>query len=77
VGTALVEKGQITRGRRLVITQRGLHEMMAAIFAFAAVGTKMLDGLDEPDRSTLLAMLRRMKASVVQLNRDREDPSRL
>lgn len=77
VGAGLEKKQRVTRGRRLAVTQCGLYENRGASFAFAAVAGRMLDGIDEPARTELLAMLRTMKRTVVPLSRDREDPSRL
>jgi DNA-binding MarR family transcriptional regulator len=77
VGSELVEKGQITRGRRLAVTQQGLYESANAAFVFAAVAERILDGVDERTREELFRALHAMKSNVVSLSRDREDPSRL
>jgi hypothetical protein len=66
-----------TRGRLLAVTKKGLYEGAGASFVFEAVGKRILEGVDEPAREGLLAVLRTMKTNVVSLSRDREDPSRI
>jgi DNA-binding MarR family transcriptional regulator len=77
VAASLVEKGFVTRGRRLAVTERGLHEGVDGSFAFRVVAGRMLGGIDDQARAALLAVLRKAKENISALSREPEDPSRL